>query len=87
MDFITLIEKNKISFTSLNHSPEEYKINMTILTKKQVNNQFNQNYQLSEIRAFFRIAEDMEILEKDLNKIKVKIETNKYKENFDFELI
>jgi len=41
---------------------------------------------LSEIRTFFRIAENMGILEKDSNKVKVKIETDGYKENFNSEL-
>ena len=58
-DFITTIEKNRISFASPNHGPEEYEINMTIMTQEQVNQQLNQSYQLSEIRAFLRIAEDM----------------------------
>ncbi len=43
-DFITTIEKNWISFTSPNHEPEEYEINMAIMTKEQVNQQLNQNY-------------------------------------------
>ena len=59
---------------------------MAILTQKQVNNQLNKNYQLSEIRAFFRIAEDMEILKKDPNKVEVKTETDNYEKNFDSEL-
>ncbi len=58
-DFITSIEKNRISFTSLNYGPEEYEINMAIMTQEQVNQQLNQNYQLSEIRAFLRIAKNM----------------------------
>ncbi len=36
-DFITPIEKNRISFASPNYGPEEYKINMAIMTKEQVN--------------------------------------------------
>jgi len=42
---------------------------------------------LSEISIFLRIAEDMEILEKDPNKVKVKTETNNYEENFNSKLI
>ncbi len=85
-DFITPIEKNWISFTSLNYDLEEYEINMAIMTKEQVNQQLNQNYQLSEIRAFLRIAKDMEIVEKDLNKVEVKTEASEYKENFNSEM-
>jgi len=59
---------------------------MTIMTKEQVNQQLNQSYQLSEIRAFLRIAEDMGIIEKDLNKVEVKTEISEYK-NFDFEMM
>ena len=59
---------------------------MAILIQEQVNNQLNQNYQLSEVRTFFRIAEDMKILEKDPNKVKIKTETDDYEENFDSEL-
>ena len=36
-DFIIVIEKNRISFTSPNYSPKEYKINMAIMTVEQVN--------------------------------------------------
>ncbi len=36
-DFITLIEKNWISFASLNYDLEEYEINMTIMTVEQIN--------------------------------------------------
>ncbi len=36
-DFITAIEKNHISFTSLNYGPEEYEINMTIMMAEQIN--------------------------------------------------
>jgi len=43
-NFITPIEKNCISFTSPNHDPEEYEINMAIMTKEQVNQKLNQNY-------------------------------------------
>src|SRR6266542_3582552 len=43
-DFITTIEKNRISFASPNHGPEEYEINMAIMTQEQVNQQLNQNY-------------------------------------------
>ena len=49
------------------------------MTKEQVNQQLNQSYQLSEIRAFLRIAEDMGIIEKDLNKVEVKTEISEYK--------
>src|SRR6266542_99429 len=52
------------------------------MTKKQVNHQLNQSYQLSEIRAFLRIAEDMKIVEKDFDKMEVKTETTEY-EGFD----
>ena len=52
---------------------------MAIMIQKQVNQQLNQNYQLSEIRAFLRIAEDMGIVEKDLNKVEVETETLEYK--------
>ncbi len=58
---------------------------MAIITVEQVNQQLNQNYQLSEIRAFFRIAEDMGIVKKDLNKVEVETETLEY-ENFNFEM-
>jgi len=53
------------------------------MTKEQVNQKLNQNYQLSEIRAFLKIAEDMRIIEKDLNKVEVETETLGYEENFD----
>ena len=56
------------------------------MTQKQVNQQFTQNYQLSEIRAFLMIAEDMGIVEKDLNNVEVKTETSEY-ESFDSEMI
>src|SRR6266496_577071 len=59
---------------------------MAIMTKEQVNQQLNQNYQLSEIRAFLRIAEDIGIVEKDLNNVEVKTETSEY-ESFDSEMI
>ena len=36
-DFITTIEKSRISFASPNHDPEEYEINMAIMTQEQVN--------------------------------------------------
>ncbi len=36
-DFITTIEKNYISFASPNHDPEEYEINMAIMTVEQIN--------------------------------------------------
>src|SRR6266498_4949398 len=58
---------------------------MTIMTQEQVNQQLNQNYQLSEIRAFLRIAKDMGIVEKDLNNMEVKTETSEYK-GFDSEI-
>jgi len=86
-DFITPIEKNHISFASSNYGPEEYEINMTIMTQEWVNQQLNQNYQLSEIRTFLRIAEDMGIIEKDPNKAEVKTETSKDEEYFDSEII
>ena len=57
------------------------------MTVEQVNQQLNQNYQLSEIRAFLRIAEDMGIVKKDLNKVEVETETSGYEENFDSEII
>ncbi len=57
---------------------------MAIMTVEQVNQQLNQNYQLSEIRAFLRIAKDMGIVEKDLNKVEVETKTSGYEENFDF---
>ena len=81
-DFITIIEKNWISFTSPNHGLKEYEINMAIMIQEQVNQQLNQNYQLSEIRAFLRIAEDMGIVEKNLDNVEVKTETSEY-EGFD----
>src|SRR6266545_548626 len=84
-DFITAIEKNRISFASPNHGPEKYEINTAIMTVEQVNQQLNQNYQLSEIRAFLRIAKDMEIVEKDFNNVEVETETSEY-ENFDFKI-
>src|SRR6266542_6149390 len=59
---------------------------MTIMTQEQVNQRLNQSYQLSEIRAFFRIAEDMGIVEKDLNNMEVETETSEY-EGFDSERI
>jgi len=59
---------------------------MIILTQKQVNNQLNQNYQLNEIKAFFKIAEDMKILKKDPNKVKVKTKTDEYSENLNSKL-
>ena len=40
-DFITTIEKSRISFVSPNHASEEYEINMAIMTKEQVNQQLN----------------------------------------------
>ncbi len=40
-DFITAIEKNRISFASPNHSPEEYEINVAIMTEEQVNQRLN----------------------------------------------
>ena len=55
------------------------------MTKKQVNQQLAQNYQLSEIRAFLRIVKDMGIVEKDLNNVEVKTETSEY-EGFDSEM-
>src|SRR6266540_2860844 len=59
---------------------------MTIMTQEQVNQQLNQNYQLSEIRAFLRIVEDMGIVEKDLNNVEVETETSEY-EGFNFKII
>ena len=53
------------------------------MIQEQVNQQLNQNYQLSEIKAFLRIAEDMRIVKKNLNKVKIKTETSEYEENFD----
>ena len=58
---------------------------MAIMTQEQVNQRLNQNYQLSEIRAFLRIAENMGIVEKDLNNVEVKTETSEY-EGFDSEM-
>ncbi len=58
---------------------------MAIMTKKQVCQQFGQNYQLSKIRAFLRIAEDMGIVKKDLDKVKIETETSEYK-SFDSEM-
>src|SRR6266542_3806001 len=58
---------------------------MAIMTQEQVNRQLDQNYQLSEIRAFLRIAEDMGIVEKDLNNVEVETETLEY-EGFDSEM-
>src|SRR6266540_2002237 len=58
---------------------------MTIMTQEQVNQQLNQNYQLSKIRAFLRIAEDMKIVEKNLNNMEVKTETSEY-EGFNSEM-
>src|SRR6266540_2672483 len=77
-DFITTIEKNRISFASLNHGPEEYEINTAIMTVEQANQRLNNNYRLSEIRTFLRIAEDMGMIEKDLNNVEVKTETSEY---------
>src|SRR6266542_2527086 len=84
-DFITPIEKNQISFASPNHGPEEYEINTAIMTVEQANQRLNRNYQLSEIRALLRIAEDMGIVEKNLNNVEVETETSEY-ENFDSEM-
>ena len=56
------------------------------MIQEQVNQQLNQNYQLSKIRVFLRIAEDMGIVKKDLNKVKVETETLGYEENFDSEM-
>ncbi len=55
------------------------------MIQEQVNQQLNRNYQLSEIRAFLRIAEDMGIVEKDLNNVEVETETSEY-ETFDSEM-
>ena len=55
------------------------------MIQEQVNQWLNQNYQLSEVRAFLRIAEDMGIIEKDLNNVKVETETSEY-EGFDSEM-
>src|SRR6266498_2810370 len=84
-DFMTPIEKNRISFASPNHGPEEYEINTAIMTVEQANQRLNKNYQLSEIRAFLKIAEDMGIVEKDLNNVEIKTETSEY-ENLDSEM-
>ena len=40
-DFITTIEKNRISFANPNHGSEEYEINMAIMIQEQVNQQLN----------------------------------------------
>jgi len=56
------------------------------MIQEQVNQQLNQNYQLSEIRAFLKIAEDMGIVEKDLNNVEVETETSEY-ESFNSEMI
>ncbi len=40
-DFITPIEKNRISFVSLNYGPEEYEINMAVMTQEQVKQWLN----------------------------------------------
>src|SRR6266540_7358634 len=85
-DFITTIEKNRISFASPNHNPEEYEVNTAIMTVEQANQRLDKNYQLSEIRAFLKIAEDMGIVKKDLNNMEVETETSEY-ENFDSEMI
>src|SRR6266540_662690 len=77
-DFITLIEKNRISFANPNYGLEEYEINTAIMTVEQANQRLNKYYQSSEIRAFLRIAEDMGMIEKDLNKVEVKTETSEY---------
>ena len=58
---------------------------MAIIMVEQVNQQLNQNYQLSEIRAFLRIVKDMGIIEKNLDKVKVETETSEY-ESFNFEM-
>jgi len=58
---------------------------MTIMIQEQVNQQLNRNYQLSEIRVFLRIVEDMRIVEKDLNNVEVETETSEY-EGFDSEM-
>ncbi len=60
---------------------------MAIITVEQVNKQLDQNYQLSEIRVFFRIVEDMGIIKKNFNKVEVKTETSGYEENFDSEMM
>ena len=52
-----------------------------------MNQQLNQNYQLSEIRTFLRIAEDIGIIEKDLNKVEVETETSRYEENLNSKII
>ena len=84
-DFITPIEKNRISFASPNHGPEEYEINTAIMTVEQANQRLNKHYQSSEIRAFLKIAEDMGMIEKDLNKVEVETETSEY-ETYDSEM-
>ncbi len=60
---------------------------MAIMIQEQVNQQLNQNYQLSEIRAFLRITEDMGIIERDLNRVEVEIKISGYEENFDSEMM
>ncbi len=85
-DFITPIKKNRISFASLNYGSEEYEINITIMTWKQANQQFGQNYQLSEIRAFLKIAENIGMIEKDLEQVEVETEISENEEYFDSEM-
>ena len=58
---------------------------MAIMTQEQVNQQFNQNYQLNEIRAFLRIAKNIGIVEKNLNNVKIETETSEY-EGFNSEM-
>jgi len=41
---------------------------------------------LDEIRAFLRIAEDMGIIEKDLDKVEVETETLGYEKNLESEM-
>ncbi len=85
-DFITPIKKSCISFASSNHNPEKYEINTAIMIWKQVSHQLDQNYQLSEIRAFLRITEDIGMVKKNLDKMKVETEILGYEENFDSEM-
>ena len=59
---------------------------MAIMIRKQANQWLNQNYQLSEIRAFLKIAEDMRMIKKDLDQVEVEIETSGDEEYFDSEM-
>ena len=57
------------------------------MTQEQIKQRLNQNYQLSETRAFLRIAKDMGMIKKNLNQVEVETEISGYKENFDSEMI